>query len=82
MITIEKLKWVQTKFIFNIIKAMMIFSIKLPFSSSLAVDEEPKNDSLMSNLETNLASFDTGPPSISLLTADTHLGVENLNGGV
>ena len=61
---------------------MMIFSIKLPFSSSLAVDEEPKNDSLMSNLETNLASFDTGPPSISLLTPDTHLGVENLNGWV
>ena len=60
----------------------MIFSIKLPFSSSLAVDEEPKNDSLMSNLETNLASFDTGPPSISLLSTDTHLGVENLNGGV
>ena len=65
-ITIER--WVQTKLLFNIMKAMMIFSIKLPFSSSLAVDEEPKNDSLMSNLETNLASFDTGPPTISLLT--------------
>ena len=43
---------------------MIIFSIKLPFSSSLAVDEEPKNDSLMSNLETNVASFDTMPPSL------------------